>query len=327
MSQANLLTVFVFLIFVLLGLAAQTLLQLLKQRRSRRMVERFRETMAGTADTTRKQVLADLQRAQADARRRRRRQSMGTVGYYLNRLETVSGAKGLPLLIGVGAGSFIALLFGFWSGMLPNSLPIVMLSLIILPLWAMWLTYRQLLDRFNKRFLAQLPEAIDLIVRASQAGVPAGHSIRTVGERYDPPLGPEFRRMGDALLLGNDMEEVLDDAALRIEMPDFSFFAVCLLLQRETGGSLAETLENLSGIIRARRDLGLKTKALTAEGRFAGALLSALPFLIIGALMLVNPDYIEVMFKHPTGQLLLWVAAGMLTVGILLIRKIARLEV
>jgi len=327
MSNANLVTVFVFLIFVLLGFAVQTLLQIRRQRPGQRVVERFRETMAGTTDASRKQVLADLQRAQADARRRRRRQNMGTIGYYLNRLDTISGAKGLPLLIGVGAGSFIALLLGFWSGLLPDSLPMLMIGLVVLPLWAMWLTYRALLNRFNKRFLAQLPEAIDLIVRASQAGVPAGQSIRTVGERYAAPLGPEFRRMGDALLLGNDMEEVLDDAAIRIEMPDFSFFAVCLLLQRETGGSLAETLENLSSIIRARRDLGLKTKALTAEGRFSGSLLSAIPFLIIGTLMLVNPDYIEVMFKHPTGQLMLWVAAAMLTIGILLIRKIARLEV
>lgn len=327
MSTANLVTLFAFLVFALLGYAVHTLLQILKQRPSRRMLERFRQTMLGTADSTRKQVLAELQRAQADARRRRRRQNMGTLGYYLNRLDTISGTKGPYLLMAVGAGTFLALAAGFWSGLLPTAPWAVLLGLIAAPLGAMWTAYRKLLDQFQKRFLAQLPEAIDLIVRASQAGVPAGQSIRTVGERYEAPLGPEFRRMGDSLLLGNDMEEVLDDAALRIEMPDFSFFAVCLLLQRETGGSLSETLENLSGIIRARRDLGLKTKALTAEGRFAGGLLSALPFMITGALMLANPDYIEVMFKHPTGQMMLWIAVGMLAVGILMIRKIARLEV
>lgn len=327
MSDVNLITLIAFLIFVLLGFALHTLLQILKQRPGQRVRDRFRQTMAGTADTGRKRVLADLQRAQADARRRRRRQNMGTFGYYLNRLDTISGAKGLPLLIGAGVVTFLLLVLGFSLNLLPDSPWIVIPALLIAPLVAAWMTYKKLLDQFNKRFLAQLPEAIDLIVRASQAGVPSAQSIRTVGERYEAPLGPEFRRMGDSLLLGNDMEEVLDDAALRIEMPDFSFFAVCLLLQRETGGSLAETLENLSSIIRARRDLGLKTRALTAEGRFAGGLLSALPFLIIGALMLVNPDYIEVMFKHPTGQFMLWVAAGMLVIGILLIRKIARLEV
>lgn len=327
MSTANLVTLFAFLILVLLGFALQTLLQILRQRRSQRMRDLFRQTVAGTADATRRQVLADLQRAQADARRRRRRQSMGTLGYYLNRLDTISGSRGPFLLAIAGTGSFLALGMGFWSGLLPNPAWVVAISLVAVPIAAAWLTYKKLLDKFNKRFLAQLPEAIDLIVRASQAGVPAAQSIRTVGERYEAPLGPEFRRMGDSLLLGNDMEEVLDDAAIRIEMPDFSFFAVCLLLQRETGGSLAETLENLSSIIRARRDLGLKVRALTAEGRFAGGLLSALPFLITGALMLANPDYIEVMFKHPTGQFMLWVAAGMLVIGILAIRKIARLEV
>jgi len=201
------------------------------------------------------------------------------------------------------------------------------LIVIAAPIVAAIVVYRKLLERFRTRFLNQLPDAMDLIVRATQAGVPATQAIRAVGERYDAPLGPEFRRMGNSLFLGNDLQDVLDEAALRIELPDFSFFSVCLLLQRETGGSLAETLENLSGIIRARRDLRLKTRALTAEGRLAGAILSALPFLITGALMLINPEYINVLFETETGQSLLWVAVIMLVIGVVSIRKISKLEV
>src|SRR5699024_4447353 len=99
-------------------------------------------------------------------------------------------------------------------------------------------------------FIQQLPDAMDAIVRASQAGIPVTQSIREVGGRFTAPLGPEFKRMGDALLLGHELEEVLDEANLRIELPDFSFFTVCVMLQRETGGSIVEALENLSTIIR-----------------------------------------------------------------------------
>lgn len=327
MSTLDLLTLIAFFTFILLGFAIQTGLQMYQQLPGQRVKKRFKEVLGSTTDRGRQQVIAELQRAQADARRRQRRQNMGTLGYYLNRLDTISAGRGVRFISLAGIITFTGLVAGFWSGFIPASLVTVPAGLIAGPLIAMWFTYSKLQDRFNTKFLIQLPDAIDLIVRASQAGVPAAQSIRTVGDRFEAPLGPEFRRMGDSLLLGSDIEEVLDSAALRISMPDFSFFSVCLLLQRETGGSLADTLENLSSIIRARRDLSLKTRALTAEGRFSGGLLSAMPFMIIGALLATNPEYINVMFEHPTGQTLLWVCAGMLAIGIFLIRKISRLDV
>jgi Flp pilus assembly protein TadB len=181
--------------------------------------------------------------------------------------------------------------------------------------------------RFQKKFLEQLPDAMDFIVRASQAGVPANHALRTVGEQYPNPLGLEFRRMGDNLLLGNDLQDVLDDAAVRVGLPDFSFFSVCLLLQREIGGLLSEALENLSTIIRARRDLRAKTRALTAEGRVSSLAMSVMPFILIGVTYALNPDNMKIMFTSSTGRLLLWIAAGMLATGLLMIRKIADMKV
>jgi Flp pilus assembly protein TadB len=110
-------------------------------------------------------------------------------------------------------------------------------------------------------------------------------------------------------------------------MPDFSFFSVCVLLQRESGGSVSEALENLSAIIRARRDLALKARALTAEGRMSGLIMSLLPFFIIAMLYTINRPYVEVLFITEAGQKLLWVAAGMLLVGVLSIRKLSRMEI
>jgi Flp pilus assembly protein TadB len=199
--------------------------------------------------------------------------------------------------------------------------------MLVMPPLAMLFAYNRMEMRFQKKFLEQLPDALDFIVRASQAGVPANHALRTVGEQYPKPLGLEFRRMGDGLLLGNDLQDVLDDAALRVGLPDFSFFSVCLLLQRETGGPLSEALENLSTIIRARRDLRAKTRALTAEGRMSSLAMSVMPFILFGITYASNPENMQIMFTTSTGRLLLWIAIGMLTIGLLMIRKIANMKV
>lgn len=327
MSTADLVTLFSFAAFVLLGLFVLTVNSTLKQRPGSRVRSRLHEALHGAHDPARQRVLKDLERARAEARRRRKRQEMGSLGYHLNRLDTISGRKGVWLLGGLAVITFFLILLARMLGWLPDKPFVVVPALVFAPVLVVVFAYRKLLDRFRLRFLNQLPEAMDMIVRASQAGVPPTQAIRSIGERFDAPLGPEFRRMGDSLFLGNDLEEVLSDASLRIELPDFSFFSVCLLLQRDTGGSLAEALENLSGIIRARRDLRQKTKALTAEGRLAGSIIAALPFLITGGLMAVNPEYVGVLFETETGNTMLWVAAIMLVIGVLSIRKISRMEV
>lgn len=327
MSTADLVALFAFGAAVLAGLFVLTVVQALKERPGSRVRSRLRETLHGSKDPNRLRALKELERAQIEARRRRKRQQMGSLGYHLNRLDTISDGKGVRILTLTAIVTVVVLFVVQLAGWMPENPWLNGLMYVGAPLLLMVLIYRMLLNRFHLNFLNQLPEAMDLIVRASQAGIPSTQAIRTIGERFDKPLGPEFRRMGDSLLLGNDLEEVLSDATARVELPDFSFFAVCLLLQRETGGSLAEALENLSGIIRARRDLRLKAKALTAEGRFSAAILAALPFIVVGALFVVNPEYIRVLFETPVGQQMLWVAGVMLVIGILVIRKIARMEV
>ncbi|CAJ5199165.1 type II secretion system protein [Burkholderia pseudomallei] len=101
---------------------------------------------------------------------------------------------------------------------------------------------------------------------------------------------------------------------------------MCLVLQRETGGNLTETLENLSGIIRTRRDIRMKTRALTAEGRIASKIIAAVPFAIAGFLFVVNRPYVNLLFHTRAGHKMLILAAVLLTVGLAMIRKIANLD-
>lgn len=328
MSTVNIVTLAIFLVVVLLGFAVLILLDMLRQRPGHQVRQRLREIRdqagGGRNNVT---ILRDLQRAQAESRRRRRRESLGNIGYYLNRLETVAGNHGARNLALLVSALLVLGLLLLLFGMLPGPLWIRVLSVLLAPLLVGVWVYHLLLNRFNKRFLNQMPDAMDMIVRSSQAGIPVTQSLRNVGLQLKAPLGPEFLRMGNSLLLGEDLQDVFDKAVQRIQLPDFSFFSVCVSLQRESGGSIAEALENLSSIIRARRDLQLKAKALTAEGRFSGRLLSAIPFIIVGVLYASNPKYLESLFQTEMGHMILWIAGGMLLVGILAIRHIADLKV
>lgn len=323
MSTVDVVTLLCFFFAVLLGLGIIVLMDALHRRSAVRIRQRLKEITGLSRHVSRQKILQDLERAQTEARRYRRRKAMGTLGYYFNRLDTVGGPKGSRRLFGAALATLLLMLLLLFLGFIPVTWWSVPAALLLAPLAVVVFLYRKLVDRFQVNFLGQLSDAMDSITRASQAGIPVVQSIRNVGEHFNAPLGPEFRRMGDSLLLGNDIQEVMDDAVLRIELPDFAFFAVCLSLQRDTGGSLVEALDNLSGIIRARRDLRLKTKAMTAEGRLSGMILTALPFFIASALFVLNPNYIQVLFETPMGQKLLWVAGIMLSLGVISIRKIA----
>ncbi|RLM22681.1 hypothetical protein BIY29_11870 [Brenneria alni] len=327
MSQADVVMMLAFAASVLAGLAIIVVSNALRQRTGTRIRQRLKEIAGVSGSVSRQKILLELERAQAEARRRRRRQAMGSMGYYLNRLDTIGGRRGKQILITATAAILLLNIVFLSLGLIPATWWSIPVLLLVMPLAVLIFIYRKQVERFQIQFLNQLPDALDMITRASQAGIPVTQSIRNVGNHVAAPLGPEFLKMGDGLLLGNDIQDVVDEAVLRIESPDFAFFAVCLALQRDTGGSLVEALDNLSTIIRTRRDLRLKTKAMTAEGRLSGMILAVLPFFIAGALFVLNPEYIGIMFETPSGQKMLWTAGIMLALGTISIRKIAKMEV
>lgn len=240
------------------------------------------------------------------------------------RLNTIGGSHGMRWMV-------LAAVLGLVASLVASKLPwihgpFVPLLFLLLPSLAVVFGYRMLNRRFSARFLRAFPDTLDLVIRAVRAGVPVTYAIAAAGEQADEPVRTEFRTMGDALKLGIDVFEVLDAANARIEVPDFAFFAVCLRLQRETGGQLSETLENLATIIRARRDMQLKTKALTAEGRMTSKIIAAVPFFILGSLYTLNPQYLDPLFSSELGRDLLGVAGVLLTLGLLIVNKMAKLE-
>lgn len=245
-------------------------------------------------------------------------------GPRLARLRTVAGANGLRMVIGAGtAGELLALAM---THFMPLPSIVKLLLLPAFPLIGAAQAYRMLVARFRRRFLGHFPDFIDMIVRAVRAGVPVTHVIGAGANECPEPLRHEFRLMGDALQLGIDLDEVLTVAMRRIEITDFSFFCVCLLLQRETGGQLGETLENLAAIVRTRGEIRMKTKALTAEARITTRILAVIPIIIVLALYGLNRAYIMVLFDRPAGQKLLTFASISVAIGIVVINKLSKLD-
>jgi Flp pilus assembly protein TadB len=245
-------------------------------------------------------------------------------GPKLVRLKTVAAARGVQIVIGAGiVGEIVALLMVHFMPLPDFATPLLTLGL---PAAAVVQAYRFLVDRFRKRFLDAFPDVIDLIVRAVRAGVPVTQVIASAASECPEPLRTEFKLMGDSLQVGLDLEEVLAVAVRRIQVADFSFFCVCLLLQRETGGQLGETLENLAGIVRTRREIRQKTKALTGEARITTKILAAIPVVIMLSMYFANHDYLMVLFDTEAGNKLLTFGVISIVMGIVVITKMSKLD-
>jgi tight adherence protein B len=179
-------------------------------------------------------------------------------------------------------------------------------------------------SRHQRQFLDIFPDALDLIVRAVRAGLPAPEAIELAAREVGAPVGSEFRRMLDEMRIGVEMEDALQDAADRIRVPDFRFFVVSLLLQRRTGGGIAETLSNLSIIIRQRKALRLKARALTAEATASATVVTTLPFVAGVGLFLINRELMSVLFVDPRGRQMLGIACLGLLFGIAAMKAIIK---
>ena len=171
-------------------------------------------------------------------------------------------------------------------------------------------------SRYQRRFLDAFPDALDLIARAVRAGLPAVEAMEVAGREIRPPVGIEFQRTLEEVRLGIDIGEALQHTAERIGVADFRFYVVALELQRRTGGALAETLRNLSNIIRRRKEVRLKARALSAESKASAAVLAILPFVVGAILFTLNPALMSILFHDSRGRYMLGLAALSLLTGI-----------
>jgi len=184
-----------------------------------------------------------------------------------------------------------------------------------------------MIKRRKKKFLSNFPDAIDVLIRGLKAGLPASESMRIVGAEMGGPVAQEFTRITDGLKMGGEFDDILWSAAVRIDLPEFNFFVITLTIQRETGGNLGETLENLSDMLRKRRQVKLKVKALSSEAKASAIIIGSLPFVLFGILYLLNQEYVMTLFTHPKGIWLVGIGFGMLGTGVGVMAKMVRFEI
>ncbi len=184
-----------------------------------------------------------------------------------------------------------------------------------------------LVRRRQKVFTDQFPEGIDLIVRGLRSGLPVIESVNVVAREMEKPIGVEFTTIADAVKFGQTLEEALIDAVPRIDTAEFKFFVVALSVQRETGGNLAETLENLSDVLRKRRQMKKRIKAMASEPKASAWILGCLPFIMFALIYFVNTGYVSQLFTDPRGHTL--ITAGLISqsIGIAIMAKMVRFEI
>lgn len=195
--------------------------------------------------------------------------------------------------------------------------------ILALPLW--WLRFRR--TRRMKRLTNQLPDVFEIMSQALRAGHSLASALEVVHDQLPDPVGTEFGRVFHEQNLGIKLEDALLSMADRVDSLDVRFFVTAVLIQRQTGGDLAEVLDKIGSVIRERIELFGMVSGLTAEGRLSGWVLFALPFIVFGAVVMLNPDYADTLFTEPAGRIMLAVALGMELMGLAMIRWIVNIKV
>ena len=200
---------------------------------------------------------------------------------------------------------------------------VVLFSATVLPLFVL----RLMRARRQKKFAAQFPDALDIIVRSLRAGHPVPIAVNMVGREMGDPIGSEFGIVTDEVTYGADLETAMRNLYCRIGSDDLPLFVTAVAIQGSTGGNLGEILQNLSGVIRDRFKMRRKIRALAAEGRASAMILSALPIGMFVVIQFITPEFYGAVWHEHLTKMLLGGAAVWMGVGNLIMFKMVNFKI
>ena len=203
---------------------------------------------------------------------------------------------GLNILIAVGA----AVVFGLG-----------------LPRWVVGFLGKRRMKKFSSHFA----DAVDVIVRGIKSGLPVHDCFKIIARESPAPLGPEFQRLVEGIGVGLTVAQALDKMYERMPTPELKFFSIVMAIQQKTGGNLAEALNNLSVVLRARKMMGEKIKALSSEATASAGIIGSLPPAVMILVSLTTPAYMARLFTDPRGQFMLLIAVTMMAFGVFVMKK------
>ncbi|MEQ9643136.1 MAG: type II secretion system F family protein [Alphaproteobacteria bacterium] len=258
---------------------------------------------------------AEEQRAKTESRVARYRRDLRQAG--LN----MSLQQFFLLCGGVGIVSAVVYLLMGYPAL--GAVPVGITVGFGLPRFVVRFLGKRRLKMFNLRFA----DAVDVIVRGIKSGLPIGECLNIIARESPEPVNLVFREFVEAQRMGLGLEEAMERALELMPTAELKFFGIVMAIQQQTGGNLAETLSNLSNILRSRKRMQDKVKALSSEARSSAMIIGSLPFLITGVLYLVSPEYIELLFTERLGQYMILGGMCWMSIGIFIMKSMVDFEI
>ena len=231
-----------------------------------------------------------------------------TLGVFIL-LSIVLASGGFVIGLWVASNALLSLIIAFFLG--------------VFPFLYVYLKKKRRMEKFQR----QLPDALDLIARALKAGHAFTGGLKMVGDELGEPVGTEFEKTLHEINFGSGIPEALKGLTQRVDCPDLRFFIISVIIQRETGGNLAEILGKISYLIRERFKLQSRVQVLASEGKLSAIILIAIPFVVALALSVLNPVYIKTLFVDPVGKALVAFALLMMAIGIVVMKRMIEIKV
>jgi tight adherence protein B len=203
------------------------------------------------------------------------------------------------------------------------ALAVLATNSIGLPLFVL----RFLANRRQRAFTNLFADAIDVIVRGIRTGLPVGECLAIIAHESPDPVGAEFKLLVEEQRLGRTLKQAMERACRRVPTADMKFFAVVLNLQQQTGGNLAETLAGLSSLLRGRKKMAQKIRAMSSEARMTAGIIGCLPFLLSLAIYALNPGYISLLWTEPLGKMILYGGLTWMALGVFIMKQMVSFEV
>ena len=266
---------------------------------------------ANTPEARRKQIMTQLQEAEKQGRKARMTLSsrLAAAGLSISQrtfyiLSAVLGVVALLVAVVAGLNIFVALGAALVAG-------------LGLPRWIVGFLGRKRMKKFSLEF----PNAVDVIVRGIKSGLPVHECFKIIARESPAPLGPEFQKLVEGLGVGMTLEQSLDRMYGRMPTSELRFFTIVIAIQQKTGGNLAEALGNLSTVLRSRRLMAEKIKALSSEAIASAGIIGSLPPVVMALVSLTAPAYMGLLFTDMRGQVMLLGAALWMSFGIFAMKK------
>jgi tight adherence protein B len=278
---------------------------------------KVRKAQQGTQENRRKQILRTLKEQE-------RQQKKATLGLAARLNQAGLGDKVKTFWIWSGVLGAVVLLVGL---MLPTPkwiAPCLAFAAAFgLPRWVVGF----LAARRTKKFVAAFPDGIDIITRGIKSGLPVNDCMKVIGQETPEPLAGEFRILVENIAMGVSVEQALERMYQRMPTPEVRFFSIVLAIQQKTGGNLAEALGNLSVVIRARKMMREKIKALSGEAVASAGIIGSLPPAVVILISLMSPSYITPLFTEQRGQLMLMAGGFWMSTGVFIMRRMINFKI